>query len=47
MREKRAGQLYEEFCDHWSQNNNPEKMEVLTKTLEHIGEVSRKTRNNT
>ena len=47
MRHRRAEQLHEEFCDHWLQNDDPEKMEALSKTLEDIEELLRKTRNST
>jgi hypothetical protein len=44
MRHRRAEQLHEEFCDHWLQNGGPEKMTLLSDTLNQIEELLRKTR---
>ena len=45
MRHKRAEQLHEEFCDHWLQNDDPQKMDILSNTLDHLEELLQKTRN--
>ena len=44
MRHKRSEQLFEEFCDHWLQNSDAEKMSLLSNTLDHIEELLRNTR---
>ncbi|MGE3702686.1 MAG: hypothetical protein AB7G08_28555, partial [Hyphomicrobiaceae bacterium] len=36
MRLRRAEQLFEEFCDHWLQNDDPEKTDALSNTLDVV-----------
>jgi hypothetical protein len=44
MRQKRAEQLFEEFCDHWLHNDDPDKMDLLSHALDHIEELLRNTK---
>lgn len=44
MRQKRAELLFEEFSDHWLQDDDPDKMEVLSGALDQIEAFLRNTK---